>query len=583
MHYLDFERPFETFSTDDVDAISLGLFGDGLVQFAALTVVLALHVRHMLRDEQRRVHWALLGAIALGVGVRLAMSVPAPMEGWFYLRVVPLADKAFRGPLIQGLSHLVPWRIYQSDVGQWTSFALSTVTPLVFFAHARYALKDTRAGLAAAFVVAVLPVHVRFARSDVYNVQTLVASSFTFVMLYAALHERDKRWTTVAFLTLPVLSLGTYFSRPEAIAFWPLDVAATLVASRGLEQRWRRNLVILILSATGIAVLVMDPFRRYAETGNVASLQTLRNAMQNFLTTRNGLLDPAVTPLPLTPLALFGAGALWWRGERLRTLLLVGWLLFFYVVTSYVPPANPAMGARYQLALATPFVLMIAGAAPVLARWPAKAWGPVAALVLAAPLFARSFIRDVEFDEQREWAFLVSMRDRVPDGCTVIETRETMVFADPPQLYFSRLRRVGTFLQRGRYQEAWKGVPLATDFRAPDGTVTEKLTPEAEAVLASPPACLMYYEGLACWRSRTGPGRFAPACSDMRERAALTPVDEREMLSRDYARGCSGALLLPQDGTGSEYFPNPIAGQPVKVSMHRVAPRPQEAAGAPSP
>lgn len=567
---LDAELPFVVHQVSgDIDAFMVALFQDGILRFVALFAVLLAVLRHMLQQESRAVTAWLAASVGLAAGLRWWLARDVPLEGWFYFRVVPLADSVFRGPVLQLLSGLAGLRIYQTDVNAWTNFVLSSLSPLVFFAHARYALKDVRAGLAAAFLIAVLPIHIRFALSDVYNVQVAVLSSFTFVMLYRALHETDPRWVKVSFVVLPILCTGTYFSRPEAIIYWPLDVAAALVASYGLENKSRRNWIIFILSATGLLTIVLDPFHRYGDTGQVASLQTFRNAIDSFFSWRNTLRDLSITPLPLVPLAIHGCVVLWRGSERLRLLLLVGWLLGFYTITSYVLHSNLAMGARYQLAFATPFVLLMAASFIDLARRPAWVWGTAVAWTALAPLSARAFIRDVDYEEQIEWTFIRSMRDTLPEGCSVLEPRETMVFSDPPQLYHSRFDRLGRRLEKGLYTLPWTSVPLAEDRKNPDGTITPALTAEARAVLAHPPACLAYYEGLACLRGREGPGAPSTFCRQMHERFSLTPIASQPVVSHEYARGCSGALLLPQQGE-EEFFDNPIEGQRVDMTVYRV-------------
>ena len=96
------------------------------------------------------------------------------MNAWPYSRVVPLAGALYNGPMLAWLSHAL--RVDVTLVGTIfkTDLFLAALTPAALFVHARAGLKDLRAALAALLLMATLPAHIRFSRSDVEFLQSLL-------------------------------------------------------------------------------------------------------------------------------------------------------------------------------------------------------------------------------------------------------------------------------------------------------------------------------------------------------------------------------------------------------------------------
>ena len=506
-------------------------------------------IRRQLRDTPAWVGPALAAIVVAGAALRLAMSPVAPLNAWSYARIIPLADHIYGGLVLPHLSQATGATFYLSAVNFTAGFLVSAATPLVLFAHARYVLKDHVSALAAAAILAVLPMHLRFSHSDVEILQTLLTSSLTFVVLYGALTDDSPRWRAACFAALAPLCVATYYSRPEAIIFFPLDLGGIVIAWSS-TPRARRALAAGLITAAATFSVVTHLLVRYRHNlDDGLSLRTLKTALQTLFSPRfNMLLSPWSTPPGLLLAAVLGGVYLWWRGERARSAFLVTWLFAFFVVHSYVIPWAPAMQARYHLNLVTPFVLLAAALVPALARAPRWAMALAALYLAASPLLHRAFIRDVDYFEMREYAFLESVRDRIPDRCTVLEFQPVLSVSGP-QTHASRLNRVGTRIRRGMSRWSWDVVSLgALDPSLPSGASHETLSPAAREVIAHPPPCLMVYLGLTCRSHRLLSAPTARACDELRASVDLERVAGTRFRSRIYDPVSVGRIVLGPNG-----------------------------------
>lgn len=557
--------------------------GDGLfLLFAALVFVLA-HLRRQLREDPAWVAPALLGVVVLGGVLRMVLSPTTLMEAWPYERLAPLAARVYHGPLLQWLNTVAGGRLFLSDVLFATNYVVAALTPLVLYAHARYILRDHGAALAAAALLAVVPEHLRFARSDVYMIQSLATSSLTFVVLYTALLDRSRAWRAAGFLLLPALCAATYVVRPENLIFVVLDLGAIYICMRaagGITAG--AMLAIFIVSGTALLAFLLNILTHYS--GSVAhglSAQTLINAVRiAFDVHLNTLINPWITPPGLGLLAVLGGIALWRRGEQPRALFLVAWLVGFFVVHSFVVPSHAAMQARYHMNLVTPLILLAAAATPVVLTWRPIARLVVVTYLALSPLLHRDFIRDEAFNEMREFAFIRALRDRIPPGCTVIEY-SGLPGAGQGRQFASRIGRISAHLAGGRPSDYWTIVPAAAlEGGVPFTPENEILSPDAAAVLANPPACLVFYEGLTCASLRRDYQVRAPICQMLHDRLALQPLATTTFPSRIYDAVNAG--YLEQDTAGHTYshlaLPNHTA-----VTLTAFRARPAGAPGAPPP
>ena len=557
---------------DDLSRRIVAWCTDGMLFLALVAAGLLALLRRQMQQSPRWVPVALAAVTALGATLRLLISPDAPMNAFAFERVLPLAAQIFHGPVMAELTSATGAVVPLPDAISWTNFVLACLTPPAVFAHARYLLRDDRAALAAALMLATLPMHIRFSRSDVQFIASLLSSSLTFVTLYGALTERSPRWSRAFLVLLPVLSLATYLSRPENIIFAVLDGGAILLyADRDVPRRRRVLVVALVLAAAlwSLRINLLAHFSANVRDG--LSLRTLANALRVLKDpARNTLVNPSMTPVGLGLLAAVGFASLWRAGDKRRAVFLILWLAAFFVVHSYVYAA-PMMMARYHLHLVTPLVLLAAAAVPTLlrlGRWVAPA---LALYACAWPVIHLRFERDVAFSEMHELAFLRRVRAEIPSDCTVLEFSPASSPSAPRQIEASRVGRVASTATEGRLAPAFRFVNLAAF--DPDGRYThrdaEALTPEARRLLAAPPACLMIYEGLTCRTHLPDGATVAPACAEALARVRVAPVRQTTFAARRYDDPNAGRMV--DDGRGGVTCLTAVPdGRPVTLTLWRV-------------
>lgn len=428
--------------------MALRLPGDGVFIMLAGIIFILAHLSRQMREDPSWVAPALLALLVIGAVLRAALPDSNLMEAWPYERLAPLPGRIYDGEVLRWFNRVAGGSLFLTDVLFASNYLIAVATPMAMYAHARYILGDYRQALAAAALLVILPEHLRFSRSDVYMIQSIATSSMTFVVLYTALGDRSRAWRIASFAMLPLLCTATYFVRPENIVFFALDLGAIYICTRGRNIRGRAVLAVAIVSATAMLAAWFNLHARYG--GSVEQglgLQTLVNAGRIFFNTQlNTLVNPWIMPPVITVLAVLGVVSLVRRGDRPRAIFLVCWLLGFFLVHSFVYPYHPAMQARYHMNLVSPLVLLAAAATPIVLAWPALPRYALAAYLAAVPLLHRDFIGDTRFNEMREFAFLRSLRNQIPAGCTVLEYRGTPGDGDGQNQFASRVRRVSSLL-----------------------------------------------------------------------------------------------------------------------------------------
>ncbi|MFO0629324.1 MAG: hypothetical protein U0325_27355 [Polyangiales bacterium] len=526
------------------------------------------------RGDPPWARWGLAAATLAGLAARLWLSVDAPMNAWAYQRRLPLAVMIYEGPALRALSSQWRWFTpHLTDVISATNLCLAAITPAVYFSHARYLLKDARAAVAAAAFIALLPLHVRFSRSDVQFVFSLVTSSMTFVVLYGALSDPSPRWRALCFALLPVACGATYFARPENISFAALDAGALLLYLRAdvPRRRWLlAGAVMGLAAAFALAAFTLQNYRGDLQRG--LDVQTLTHAWTVLWSPRlNTMVNPHMTP-PLVPaLAALGLVALARRGELARAAFLVAWLSGFFVIHSYVRTSVPEMEARYHLQLVTPLVFMAAAAVPWLWSLRRELVAAAAAWMLLAPWLHRDFIRDARFSEMEEYRFLRALRGRIPAGCRVLEFTPPPSLLQPDMPHPSRVNRLTTRLvDRFPYQaaEVIRADEAAT---GRDEHAAEGLSPTARALAsgAEPVGCLYLYEGLTCYAQRPTDRALAPVCTALREAFTLEPVASLRTAARYYDDPNSGRIVAGENGE-TRVIHVLRDGDPLTFTLYRV-------------
>ncbi len=513
----------------------------------ALILLLAF-TRRLLRGEPSRVAWTLVAITLAGAALRLGLAVDAPMNAHSFSRLIPMAVELYRGPLLSWVSARGHDMAF-TDVQSWSNLALAVVMPVAFFAHARLLLGDARTALVAAAIMAFLPMHIRFSRSDVTFIASLLASSSTFVALYGSLTDPSRLWRLGCAAMIPVLSLATYSARPENMVFVFLDLGALGLYLRAGLPRRRLALAAVLIASTAAWSAATDLLVRYRQNvGEGLNVETLRHAAEILVDRHyNTLINPWMTPAPLPLLAVVGAVTLWREGRRNRAVFLVVWLSAFFVVHSFIRPTSVAMQARYHLHLVSPFALLAAAATPRVASLPRAAAVALVAWLALSPFFHRNFIRDTDYTEMHEYAFLRRVRGRIAPSCAVLEFGPAVELPRPAHYLALRSERMAMRLRGGVVYEPRTlqiGV-IPSDNRSTEAAEVFALT---DAFVARPPRCLYYYESAACTTHSPAPGALARPCEEVRRRFALTPVAEEHHRLRPYDDVILRRVLTAPDG-----------------------------------
>ena len=533
---------------------------DGVLLLGLFTIVLLALVFHLLPPSRRGRSAGLLAAIVLlGAGLRLWLSPAVALAPWPYTRLLPSAALLYESPLL-ALTHPEP--LWLSETTLTSTLLLAVLAPLAVYAHARLLLEDHRAALIAAGLVAVLPLHLRFSHADVAFIPSITISSTLFALMHTACRDPERRWGWVAVALLAGPLVMVYAVRPLNIIYCPLLLALPWIDQGLLADKrafaGRRVVVALLLVALVTAAIgVPNLLRDFApQVSEGSSLETLRAAAGVLFSPRmNALLNPSFTPPGFMILALIGIVDLWRRRRRRLLGFLLTWLLLFLVAHAYVVPVEPYMQARYHLHLVIPHILLVVcGVDAVLRRLLAPPawtwWRPIhgkltmAALLLyalAVPVLHRTFITNVDFNDQREWSFVHGLRQEIPEQCTILE-------------YVghgndSRFDRVGAHSLEGRSRPRWTIVEI------PAGEPGQPpLSAEVLALLEQAPACLYWYEGLPCWGDKPEGEYQAPACKAISGYLELEAVATTTFPSRLYDENLARGLEQ---------------GQPVHLTLHR--------------
>jgi hypothetical protein len=504
--------------------MQLVILDDALFLSAVVAIYLALLLRRSLAGCERWQGYVLLGAVVVAGSLRLAISREALLTAWPYTRVVPLADAISQGAIFDLLSRHVFGPVYLTDLMFRTNLILASLTPLPLFLHAKFLLKDSRTAIAAAVLLAVLPVHITFSSSDVYFIQSLFLSSLTFATLYSALTDPAPAWRAAGFAMLGPLLWSVFLVRPLNIVFFPLFLATIFITSGPSVPTRRRVLAAVIVTAAAALDLVLNLMVGYGEQVQEGlGLRTLVQALRMLVDVeRNTIVNPAITPPGFLLLMVIGLATLWRTGKRAVAIYLFGWLAAFFVTHAYIFPFRATMMARYHLHLVMPTVLMAGAALPAVLRLPRILQIAGLLYVAAVPFAHLGFERGVGFSIQSEFEFLTGLRSTIPRDCIVIEYTGPADCTRAP-----RAQRVGAYAGQGGAR--WRSRSLVGPNRRPD---SQRAQPHeaidiggvAAAIEGAP--CAMFYEGNLCRSYGTGWSDLAPTCREMHERFRLEPFAE---------------------------------------------------------
>ncbi|TKC92987.1 hypothetical protein [Polyangium fumosum] len=406
-----------------VAAYAAGQWGDldgivALFGFVALATVLAVR---LTRDEPAWIRAALAAIVLAGAATRLWLSPVSFLGAWPWTRLWPNVRAVADGPVLEAIAARAGGPFYLTDVIAWTNFGYAAAMPLVLFGHATYLLRDPRAGLFAAYAVALLPQHIRFSRCEDAFVPSLVITSLSFALIHAWLRDPSRVFRIVAIACLPAALYTGYLLRPLNILFIVVYMAAVVSLHPETAPPVRRVIGVLVI--IGMGALVFPVFLSTNEAAVKTALfgpSWLLHTGRAFLVPKLFVLtDPAVTPPVLVVLAAAGVIRGVRAGERRLVVFLLGWLGIFTITHAFV--MEETMRPRYHLHLVVPFLLLGASAVPWL--WDRHRVGVLVACgaLFAAPLLHRGWLQDLGYTEMQEHAFVRKAREIVPEGCTVIE------------------------------------------------------------------------------------------------------------------------------------------------------------------
>ncbi len=490
-----------------------------------------------LRKSSRATGWLLLGITVVALIVRLLQSDSVPMTAWPYSRMVPLAERLACATGFRELVELYGWGVFETNLSHHVNLIMSVLTPAVVFAHARALLDDERQALAAAAILALLPMHIRFSASDIHFIQSMMMSSLSFALLYDQLKTRRALRVWGLGLAIAFATIAMYQARPLNVLFAPLFAFAILVTSGPSVPRRRRLLTLAMIVATSlfffIAILLPN---FHAQVSEGLSFSVLYKALKGLIdTSYNTLINPSVTPLGLTLLAILGGVSLRREGRSAVLVFLVGWLAAFYVAHSIIQPRAIENAARYHMHIVVPFVLLAAASLPWILRQPRWCVALIGIYIAASPILHQSFIRAGDYTMEQEYLFIDELRDIVAEGCTFAEYNGYSDNRHRESKDLSEVRRKVGRIQRMAKRVAdeplWNVVDITTSRSgiSEEGVSTytlagEGISPVAQAALDAGPECAVYFQGYHCHASQTPEHAMAPECLRMHELYELTPI-----------------------------------------------------------
>ena len=406
-----------------------------------LLVALLVHLRREIEEVLPRTakgHHTLLGIVLL-LGLALRLNGPFAhavyMDEWSYLegaRTILFTGRhelcrdgivlqctttgGTPNPTGYPLAAAIMFSLAGVGAGQamMLNLAVGIATILVVYLLALVLLVRPRAALAAAMLMAVLPLHVR--HSSTAGTEAVSLLMVTVALFCAALVPRIPRRTTLgAVMLAAILAVSV---RPENILVLPL---AALFAARGPGRRFVRSPVAVLTTL----VLVLPLISRRAGSAEAWSFSLAYvTGKVNYLFFWAGLtthLTPLFHTPVLTILALVGAWGLR-RRDRTTLGLLAAWFGSFLVVyLAYVLSAS----YRFMLACYPPVLLLAGMGAEAVAERVGGSRGGVIALALLLLAVVPALPTGLDPGDQHhvfqpEVDFLVDAVRSLPRECTLI-------------------------------------------------------------------------------------------------------------------------------------------------------------------
>lgn len=524
------QRPISPTAKREISHLRLTeLASDGVVLTILGAFLIIALTFHALTTAPRFVRVALPLVVGLGIGLRVALSPEAFLGAWPWSRIWPNVGIIWTSPVFANLAADIGKPVYFTDLMLWVNFGYACVMPVMLFVHASQLLRDTRAGLAAATIVALSPHHIRFSRCEDAFVPSLVLTSLAFALIHTFMRDPSRLWRWIALVALPFALWSGYLLRPLNILFVGVYLAAIVLLHPEQSPMRRRLLVGGVVGGVWIAAFLefLDIHRGQVIDAATDMTWLFRVPLTLIWPPWNMLIHPLVTPPALLVLAALGYRWLTQRGEARLAVFLLGWLGIFFIAHAYV--VSTPMQPRYHLHLLVPFTLLASTAVVEAFRRSRRLFVVTAVSVALAPWISFGWIRDIGYSDTLEYSFVRQARDMIPEGCTVIE----YVGPDPGMDHDSRFKRVGHRLAGAQYGERFSTVLARLESSDTDD---QKVLPldARDALARGQDACVYVYEGLGCWGQKRTDEAYAPACQAMVDAAPLETVMEEWIPYRPY-------------------------------------------------
>lgn len=501
---------------------------DGILFLIFLLLLFVTLSVRQLRNEPTWIKIALPVVVILGLCLRLLISRDTAMGAWSFGRIPATTGAVFRGPLLAYLNRIFGGRIYLSELIPVVTLTFAALAPLGLFVHARYLLDDARCALGAAAMLAFLPHHIRFSASEVAFIPSIVVSNAAFVLLHTALTDKSRAFRWAAFILLPLIALKTFTLRPLNLAFLVLFFLVVVYLIHSKKTPFKRGFVMgVILIATGFVFIATVFYGQHShQVQESINMKLFIDAMKILVSpTSNVFLNPYITPPPLLIAAITGGVILWRTEKRWLALFLSGWFLLF--LTCHATAAQPEMQPRYHLHLIVPFLMLAASSLVYLVKWNSKVFVTAALYCALSPVIHLHFERDVAFNDMHEYTFVRSLREKIPQGCHLLEYTGAHW-----RIHDARFGRMGRYLEKGKLRHRFR-VHLTGDKDKPG------LLPAMRKLLENRPKCLYVYEGIPCFGDKRLNQSMATACKIIRKTLHLHLIESITFSNRPYDRGLS--------------------------------------------
>jgi hypothetical protein len=497
-----------------------------LLSLAALTLAYR-RAWELWKAESPTIKRLLVGSLVLAAVVRwfLAPKLIATLFiGYRWTQqCIDLFPISHYGAASQGFYHIL-FRIMPWDHVwlMWVNSVIGVFTIPLIATYGFCLLRDARAGVLTAWMVALMPLFIRNDNSDANNIPLLWWLFGGFVLWEAFVSEDDRKafWGSLVLLCLAMIA------RPEALGLVPLlAIFSTWVYRPAVPVLrrsgvWKGLLAVAVLAVPHLFHL-FHSIRALSSRSSLPGLDIVERLRQLPYTVRNVcvITNPAFFPLSLQILVLIAL--FFYRGRKVRAhVFLVG--ASIVAALAYLPDLDYANVARVHVPsalLAT--ILAASGCSHLMRKTPP--WAGYVLLVAVflpfIPTWNVIYAPTNEAEEERLIDEIIAYLPKdEPFGLIMISNEDRRRFYDEKGF------------THGHFPWYQLEYPYGMGRRLDVGGVLDEGLPDMET---------WFFQGVrcyACFRPVSEPppegDQFHPACALMHERFDLEPVLERTIPNR---------------------------------------------------